>query len=172
MEDIHEQYKKAGELHGHYCPGLAIGVRAAVLAKELLNIENIESHGIFCVAENLACYIDGIQALCGCTFGKGNLIYRPTGKTAFSFYNNDNGKSVRLVLKGFPQNMDRPQMAEYILTAPADEVFSIGDVRFPLPEVPGRRPALRCSICGEETSENMLRFRDGKPVCLDCAGLL
>lgn len=80
-------------------------MRAAVIAKDLLHIEDIQSHGIFCVAENLACYIDGIQALCGCTFGKGNLIYRPTGKTAFSFYNNDIGKSLRLVMKGFPEKL-------------------------------------------------------------------
>ena len=30
--DIHELYLKAGELHGHYCPGLAIGVRAGAEA--------------------------------------------------------------------------------------------------------------------------------------------
>ena len=32
---IKELYEKAGELHGHYCPGLAIGVRAAAAASAI-----------------------------------------------------------------------------------------------------------------------------------------
>ena len=34
---IHELYRKAGELHGHTCPGLAIGVRAALEALRILD---------------------------------------------------------------------------------------------------------------------------------------
>ena len=30
--DIHELFEAAGNLHGHLCPGLAIGVRAAAEA--------------------------------------------------------------------------------------------------------------------------------------------
>ncbi len=30
----------------------------------------------------------------GCTFGKGNFIYRDYGKTAFTFFNRDTGKGV------------------------------------------------------------------------------
>ena len=36
---IKELYEKAGELHGHYCPGLAIGVRAAAAALDILSPE-------------------------------------------------------------------------------------------------------------------------------------
>ena len=60
-EMIKELYKKAGELHGHYCPGLAIGVRAAAEALEILKPVK-KAHNLCCIAENRACYLDGIQA--------------------------------------------------------------------------------------------------------------
>ncbi|MBS5433967.1 MAG: TraR/DksA C4-type zinc finger protein [Firmicutes bacterium] len=31
---------------------------------------------------------------------------------------------------------------------------------------------MACALCGERTAENMLRVKDGKPVCLECAGLI
>ena len=37
--DIHELFEAAGNLHGHLCPGLAIGVRAAAEAGGLLHGE-------------------------------------------------------------------------------------------------------------------------------------
>ena len=65
---IKELFKKAGELHGHYCPGLAIGVRASVEALRILEPEK-KSHNLYCIAENRACYLDGIQAVFGATLG-------------------------------------------------------------------------------------------------------
>lgn len=171
MEDIHELYNKAGELHGHYCPGLAIGVRAAAIAAEKLPITDKQSKSLYCVAEKSACFLDGIQALAGCTFGKGNLIYRPTGKTAFTFYDTAEGKSLRLMMKAMPEGLDRQQKTEFILTAQAEDVFQIGKARFPLPKGEERRPEIPCSVCGELTDEGRMRVVDGKPVCLDCAGL-
>ena len=42
--------------------------------------------------------VDAVQVLTGCTFGKGNLIYRPTGKMAFSFLTAVMA-SLRMILK-------------------------------------------------------------------------
>lgn len=67
-EMIKELYKKAGELHGHYCPGLAIGVRAAAEALEILKPSK-KAHNLCCIAENRACYLDGIQMIFGTTMG-------------------------------------------------------------------------------------------------------
>ncbi len=41
--------------------------------------------------------MDGIQVLTGCTLGKGNLIHKDLGKTAFSFYRTTDGKALRAV---------------------------------------------------------------------------
>lgn len=164
---IHALYEQAALLHGHKCPGLAIGVRAAVEGMRLLEIQDIQDKDWFCVAENRACYLDGIQAVAGCTFGKGNLIYRPTGKTAFSFYHN--GRAVRLVMRELDFSGDRDAMTEYILTAPFSQLFLAGQPLAALPEREAHSPRLACSVCGETAEEHAMRVKDGKPVCIDCA---
>lgn len=168
--NIDEAYEYAAVLHGHKCPGLAIGVRAAEEAKRILEITDIQDKGLYCVAENSACHLDGIQALIGCTAGKGNLIMHPTGKTAFSFYHTNAGKSVRMVMKSFPHAGDRSAQTKFILHAPLDEVFSIGEARFVIPPGKPRSGNVTCSVCGESMDENHAKYIDGKPVCADCAG--
>ena len=82
-----ELWDKCVAFHGHSCPGLAIGFRAATLALELLGLEEgAKDEELVCVTENDACGVDAVQVVTGCTMGKGNLIYRGTGKMAFSFY--------------------------------------------------------------------------------------
>lgn len=167
---IHELYRMAGEMHGHYCPGLAIGVRAAAEALRLLEIDDIHGHSHYCIAEHRACYIDGIQMVFGCTMGGGNLEIRPRGKSAFNFYNRDTGRSVRLITKPWTGDMTRQERAEFILTAPFDEVFAQTPVRFPAPpDAFRRRESVVCPRCGEECAEAFLRIDDGETVCLDCA---
>ena len=167
---IHDLYQKAGEMHGHYCPGLAIGVRAAWEARQILNITEIHGHDHYCIAENRACYIDGIQTVFGCTLGNGGLEIRPRGKTAFNFYNRVNGQSVRLLAADWPKGMSRSETAEFILTAPLDQVFLQTPVHFELPpDNPGRRASAHCARCGEACSEPFLRVQNGEIICLDCA---
>ena len=167
---IHELYQKSGELHGHYCPGLAIGVRAAAEAVRILGVENIHSHALYCITESRACYMDGIQMVFGCTLGNGNLEVRPRGKTAFNFYDRDTGRSVRLIAQDWPENMSREETSEFILTAPLEQVFAQTPVHFEAPASSFvRRPSKKCACCGESCSEPFLRVKDGKLVCLDCA---
>ena len=86
-----EKWLRAADFHGHQCPGLAIGYKAveAALAKRPAGAAQDEE--IVCVTENDTCAADAVQALMGCTFGKGNLVYRPLGKMAFSFYFRESG---------------------------------------------------------------------------------
>ncbi len=167
---IHESYEKAALLHGHKCPGLAIGVRAAAEALRILEIDNIQRKDIYCVAESQACYLDGIQSLTGCTVGKGNLIYRPTGKTVFNFFLTDTGESLRLAMKELDFQGDRAAQTEYILTAPFEEIFKQGRPAFPAPERKIKGGSTFCALCGEKAEECFMRVKDGKPVCADCAG--
>ena len=167
---IHELFEKASVMHGHKCPGLAIGVRAASEAVRLLGIENIHSHSLYCIAENRACYIDGIQTVFGTTPGNGNLEIRPRGKTAFNFYDREAGKSLRLIARDWPEGLTRPEMIEFILTAPPEQVFAQTPVHFEAPEDRvARRAAKKCARCGETCSEPFLRVKDGEILCLDCA---
>jgi len=159
---IHDEYKKAGELHGHYCPGLAIGVRAAAEGRKTLAADTLD-----CIAERSACWLDGMS-LVGATIGNGKLKLRDTGKAAFSFYNAESGESVRLVLKDTPAGMGREELIEWFLTAPAEDVFSFGAVKVPFPEYKPGPADVVCSVCGEVTAETMVHVRGGKFVCADC----
>lgn len=73
-------WEKAIAFHGHACPGLAIGVRAATEAIKRLNLSFSEDEEVVCVTENDACGVDGIQAILSCTAGKGNLNFAIQGK--------------------------------------------------------------------------------------------
>lgn len=94
------------QFHGHACGGLTIGYKAACYAAELLELSFSGDEQVVCIAENDACGVDAIQALLGCSIGKGNLLFHMRGKQAFSFYNRATGKSVRLVLRPRPEGSD------------------------------------------------------------------
>lgn len=166
--NIHSLFEKSAEFHGHKCPGLAIGVRAAVEAQKILGIDYSQDEEIVCVTENDACGVDGIQVILGCSAGKGNLIFRIRGKQAYSFFNRKSGEKVRLVLKSFPQMESREAKQNYILDAPLNEVFEIKKPGYPIPEEARLFQSINCDICGESTAEPYVRLENGKQVCLDC----
>ncbi|MBP7332613.1 MAG: TraR/DksA C4-type zinc finger protein [Firmicutes bacterium] len=161
-------WEKAVEFHGHSCPGLAIGYKAAVAAQEKMGIRFSADEEIVCVTENDACGVDAVQLLTGCSFGKGNLIYRGTGKMAFSFFNRKNGESLRMILKPFQGEMSREERQAYILNAPADEIFNFMKPGFTLPETARIFTSIACESCGEGAPEHKMRLQEGKKVCLDC----
>ncbi len=168
MHDIKDLYKRAGEFHGHYCPGLAIGVRAAYEACRILEI-NEHGHEICCIAESKACYLDGIQVLLGATWGNGRLRLTDRGKTAFDVYDKTTGKSVRHCSVSWPSGMNIDELIEFILTAPSEQVFKAGEVHFAFDEGDMRKLVkYTCPICGEECTEDFVRKRNGVRLCIDC----
>ncbi|NLM52169.1 MAG: formylmethanofuran dehydrogenase [Firmicutes bacterium] len=161
-------WKETVAFHGHECPGLAIGFRACEAAKEKLNLTFSQDEEIVCVTENDACGVDAIQFLLGCTFGKGNLIYRDTGKMAYSFFKRATGEQVRIVLKPSSREMDRKERQEYILNAPLEEIFDFKTPHYSLPERARIFASVVCEKCGETAPEHKIRLAEGKKVCLDC----
>lgn len=68
---------------GHTCPGLAHGYRASMAAMAAL-----------------ACGVDAVQSMTGCTIGKGNLVLLNYGKPGHTFYSRRRGSAVRIVVDG------------------------------------------------------------------------
>jgi len=74
-----EEIRNAEKLHGHLGPFLVIGVRMAILAKKILNIDL--EHNEMQAAVNLpfltpySCILDGIQATTKCTIGNQKLKF-------------------------------------------------------------------------------------------------
>ncbi|MBU5450596.1 FmdE family protein [Acetivibrio sp. MSJd-27] len=158
----------ARKFHGHECPGLAIGVKACEAAVEKMGVMSSEDEELVCVTENDACGVDAVQAILGCSLGKGNLLYHSTGKMAFNFFDRRSGKKLRICLKARNSGMERKAYMNYLLQAPVDEIFSFGDPKMELPPKAGRFPSIPCEICGEAAPEHKMRLQDGKKVCLDC----
>ena len=179
--------------HGHSCPGLAIGIRAAEAAlKEMAGVEKTD---LVCVTETDMCGVDGIQFLTGCTYGKGNLLHRDYGKMAFSFYNRKNGKGVRLVFRPEARNeLDgempalmqksaqgtvspkeqetlqklRQNMQERLMTLPLEEVFTVQQLDKRPPRPPRIMESIACQDCGEKTMESRTRRFAGRTLCIPC----
>lgn len=168
IEMNQELWKKCATFHGHECPGLAIGFKACEAAIEKLKLEFAPDEEVVCITENDACGVDAVQVITGCTMGKGNLIYRGTGKMAFSFFNRKKEESIRMMLKPFSGEMDRPQRQAYILNASVDEIFTFSKPKFDVPKKARLFNTVTCEICGEGAPEHKMRLKDGKKVCLDC----
>ncbi len=156
------------KFHGHECPGLAIGVRACELAIEKMKLTFSEDEDIVCITENDACGVDAIQFITGCTMGKGNLILRNTGKMAFSFFNRQNGDSLRLLYTPSNKKMDRVQSQEHILTASVELLFDTMKPNYALPQKAKSFETIICEQCGEGAPEHKIRIHIGQKVCLDC----
>lgn len=155
--------------HGHACGGLTIGYKAAVYAMELLGLTRAEDEAVVCITENDACGVDAIQVILGCTAGKGNLLFHLRGKQAFSFYERNSGRSVRLVLKPTPDFPDKERKFRYLQDTPAAALFDKKETVLSLPERARLFVSKPCSCCGELTAESMLRLENGQLVCLDCS---
>lgn len=195
-----ELIDRAVAFHGHWCPGLARGIRAAAWAAEHFGTAADEE--IVTVTETDMCAVDALQALLGCTFGKGNLIFQDKGKVAFTFFRRCDGKSARIVEKlRSPEEMRRSMELrealscsdlsaetrvklehereelrqkdiDRLLTAPFEELFNITEARCELPGMAQRLPTLICEQCGEGVMASRICDMEGKHFCLDCVGSL
>lgn len=163
-----ELWEKCVDFHGHECPGLAIGFKAALGAMEELGISFAQDEEVLCITENDACGVDAVQVITGCTMGKGNLIYKGTGKMAFTFLNRENQSSVRLMLRQFQEEMDREERQEFLLLSDYKEIFKITNPEIEEPEKARIFETIICENCKEGAPDHKIRFVNGQKLCLDC----
>jgi formylmethanofuran dehydrogenase subunit E len=167
LHDEAALWEKCIAFHGHVCGGLLIGFKAALYAMDLLDIRFSGDEQLVCISENDACGVDAIQVVLGCSVGKGNLLLHIKGKQAYSFYNRENGKSVRLVLREIPRK-DGASKLDYMKNIPADQLFDVKETKETLPESARIFNSYPCSGCGEMTAEHMLRLSSDLKLCPDC----
>lgn len=95
--------------HGHLCPELAIGYRAALIARARLGFGRHDQGPQSVLVHAPSSAADAIQYLTGCTVGKGNLVLEDHGCHAFCFEN----RRGRLLLKVLPGVLDKaPELRE------------------------------------------------------------
>lgn len=191
-------YEDAVAFHGHTCPGLALGYRVAEHALKTLHAERSEDEDLVAIVENDACGIDAVQAITGCSVGKGNLILKDLGKHAYTFINRKTGSAIRLVQRPEPltERLDPAAAAlrtkvmsgkatpteekefgerqaaiiQKILTVPFSELFIEKEARSDIPERARIFGSVQCASCGEIVAEHRARVKNGKIVCIPCAG--
>ena len=192
-----ELIEKTIAFHGHSCPGLAIGIRAAELA--LKEVGKASDEEIVAVVETDMCGVDAIQYLTGCTFGKGNLIHKDYGKNAFTFYRRRDNKAIRFVTRrdifgeagpalkelnrkaqeeGLTEDEQktwsqiREKNSKRVMEADLSEIFEIKEAGAPVPRKAKMVGSLVCESCGEPVMETRTRRFRGRVLCIPCFDIL
>lgn len=180
--------------HGHMCPGLAMGIRAAEVALGETGPHSTDEE-VVAVVETDMCGVDAVQFLTGCTFGKGNLVHLDYGKNAYTFVRRSDGKAVRVSTRPDawgPPNVERDDLfarvrngtatgeertrfwqlqrdrSLAILNAPLEELYNVQPVTAEVPPAARVHTSVICASCGEPTMETRLRRLEGRDLCPPC----
>ncbi|MCF8038587.1 MAG: formylmethanofuran dehydrogenase [Desulfohalobiaceae bacterium] len=193
-----EDFKRCEAFHGHICPGLSIGYKAARLAMAKLDEIRAEDEEMVAVVETDACSADAVQVLTGCTFGKGNFHFRDHGKMALTLFSRATGKGVRVsmkpgafepdpehrdllqkVMQGQAGEGEKEQFQELhlqrscdVLDMPEEQLFDLQEVEEELPARARIEPSEACSRCGEPTMRSKLEMVEGKALCRGCLSVI
>lgn len=189
-----EDFKKCADFHGHICPGLSIGYRASKAAMEWLKENKSEDEELVAIVETDACSADAVQVLTGCTFGKGNFIYKDHGKQVLNLISRNTGHGVRVAIKpgGFQpsekhmeligkvrnETATEQELAEFkamhaqrsrdVLEQPIEDLFTIKETSVAIPQKARIEPSRTCGQCGEPAMGSKVSEVDGVYVCRDC----
>lgn len=195
MNQYPQALRDAIRFHGHVCPGLIIGYRAAQVAQAAFKVQRSEDEELVAIVENDACSVDAVQVLLGCTLGKGNLIYRDYGKQVFTIVSREFNRAIRIALRstvlGRPSKTEalfqkaqkneasaeerkalddfREKRMEELLQMDEETLFKIEDVQIDVPEKARIFKSVECRYCGEKVMEPRARIRDGKIACIPCS---
>ncbi len=186
---------KAAALHGHYCPGLAMGIMAATKAMRLMRETSDGMEDILAITETNNCFSDGIQFVTGCTFGNNALIFKDWGKTAFTL-SKRNGKGIRITIRAdakdyikttYPlfsesykkvvkdQDHSDKEILKFkqlgrdrgfaTLQMSFDKLFDIEEVNVKIPDYAPSHESIICKKCGE----SIMSTRTINNECYPCA---
>jgi formylmethanofuran dehydrogenase subunit E len=189
-------FRRCVDFHGHICPGLAIGYRAAKIGLEWLRERRATDEELVAIVETDACGADAVQVLTGCTFGKGNFFFRDYGKHAFTLAGRKSNRGVRIALKPgaleVPQRhrelMDKLrqnggteeerkefhelhlQRSREVLEKNQEDLFHVKPVNLSLPPKARIEPSRPCGRCGEPTMPSRLAKIEDLEICRECLG--
>ena len=131
----------------------------------------------------------------GCTFGKGNFIFKNYGKHAFSLTDRKQERTFRVcfrpdAIKTDPEHLSliekvrnekattdemeqfrqlQQERVRRIIEADAESLFKIEEVPLLVPPMAKIAKSETCAICGESTKADLLRKIDGRKTCIPCA---
>ena len=188
----------AYEFHGHECPFMPIGYRMGILALQKIGVEKSKDHDLHVFSEMgvghpQGCMQDGIMSATGATFGKGMMEKLFYGKVAANFWYPGKKGAYRIFLRNEFQDKLAPHeffayrkkgiepsqipvevrrdIIDIVLNATDEELFIVTYLPdFKYKPLKGSFAKAKCEVCGEYTFERYLRVKEGKKVCITCAG--
>lgn len=186
-------YDEVVAFHGHSCPGLALGYRVSLRVLKEWGRPSADEE-IVAIVENNSCAVDAVQVMTGCTFGKGNLIFRDYGKQVYTFLKRPSGTGLRISVdwkkreetaeeKAMWDRYMRGERSEgvvsfvhdrrsekirHILEADDGELLNVTDGNEKLPPEAEVYKSIVCESCGEKMMEPRARIKDGRTVCIPC----
>jgi formylmethanofuran dehydrogenase subunit E len=184
--------------HGHLCPELAVGYRAALVAQREVGLSRENALEFFILAENMSSAIEALQLLTGCTIGNQNFLAYDLGKHVYYFGRTNANREPQEVLRlalvsravdlGLTGELDNKifagqgtetELEQYrqavdtavqaILELPEEQLFVKKMVTLQPPRFSGRFRYTACSRCGEIVSlEKSISGKEGL-YCRVCA---
>jgi len=191
-----KSFEDVVSFHGHSCPGLALGYRVSLAAlRELGEGTASRDEEIVAVVENDSCAVDAVQVMTGCTFGKGNLIFRDYGKQAYTFISRATGKALRITIDFTPPpesdeeremwkryargdrseevlntvHSRKARKTEEVLKADEADLLRITRVKAEPPAEARIYESIRCAVCGEKVAAPKAIVKGDTVVCIPCS---
>jgi formylmethanofuran dehydrogenase subunit E len=189
-------FTEAVRFHGHVCPGLAVGYYASHLGIRWLASEKSPDDEVVALLGSGGCGADAVQAITGCTVGKGNLVIDDVGKQVYTFGIRGRREAVRIALRpeytlerldpgllalrkkaargdlSADEFMDLQRRIERvcraILESPGEAVFDMKKITVDLPPKNGALAMVICSRCGEPVAAERAKKSGGHHVCPEC----
>lgn len=192
----HEEFATAMAFHGHKCPAMPLGYRAAQAAMKALGVERSQDKELYVISETgkghaAGCFLDGIMSATGCTYGKSNIEKRYYNKMAFTLIDVPGKCAIRVRLKDefFGNMLNSPFVAQRqlgvapqdiparivdplvdkVMTIPEDMFLEVG------PKEPYERPKGKgcfdtdlCVICAERVFVDKLSETASGRMCVPC----
>ena len=170
-----EQIEAAMAFHGHKCPAMPLGFRAAEAAMNALGVKRAQDKELHVISETgkghaAGCFVDGIMSATGCTYGKSNIEKKYYNKMAFTLIEVATGKSVRVRLKDdfFGTMLNSPFVAQRKQGVPPQDVPA--EIADPLVEKVLRMPAEMFLDVGPEQGVDLQRGKGcfETDLCMKC----
>lgn len=139
----------------------------------VLGTSRSDDEELVAVVESDACGVDALQCVSGCTFGKGNLVFRDYGKHAYSLFSRSKQKGVRVVFhgKGIPVELreDKTTFAKRILAEREQAILSVTSIPYEELQTARVRKSVYCDSCGEAVMDSRMLLKGDHQMCITCA---
>ena len=196
-EITEDELRAAQYFHGHKCPAMPQGLRAAHLAMDILGVKRARGGGELKAIVEIGdhhfsgCFADGVQFATGCTFGKGNIVKDPLGKFALTLVDPKTKKAVRVSAKydrmkmclempffekrkrGVPpfelDPKDVDPLIEDVVTHDWHDMFDVRTFEnYPVTKATESFNAVQCADCNEMVVTEYAKELDGHLLCQTC----